>query len=374
MNSFEICEKSLRANILTLPSGKFVTAGQNQFLTLWTRDFCHAVRGLLLIAESEVAKNHLTYLLKSLRSDGLVPRVVDNHLVQFRVSWQSARKLCGFLPKLAFREPLKPQYTDEHGSNAIDSNLLVILASFMLKDDSFLERNHKELQKVLDWYDDKFQEGLIWQNAFSDWQDSVKREGHSFLTNLFYFLGASRMKEKGFIVKRNLEELKQKIHQTFFKDGLYQSMEKSPIISLEGNLFAIEAEEFLSPEEKLLLWKKLVSHPLCASGFGMCSYPAYPASDTAWHVKFAQLQGYHDKFAWSWLMGLGLKVSLQMNDKQMIQRQRALIEKVLQRDQVVMELYDPEEDWSPWKSWLLESERPFAWGSGYLIEALSTSG
>lgn len=185
MTIFKIASDSLKANIMTLPSGKYVSAGQNQFLTLWTRDFCHAVRGLVAIGEEDVAKNHLSYLLKSLRPDGLVPRVVDNRLVQFRVAYQSFRKLVPFLPKLAFKEPLKAQYVDEHGSHAIDSNLLVLLAALMVKKtpggDVWWKEHEEELKKVFRWYDDQFRDGLIYQTAFADWQDSVKREGHTFL-------------------------------------------------------------------------------------------------------------------------------------------------------------------------------------------------
>lgn len=368
-----IAENSLRKNVITLPSGKFVSAGQNQFLTLWTRDFCHAVRGLIVMGEVDVAKNHLSYLLKNVRPDGLIPRVVDNHLVQFRVSYQTLRKLVPILPKLTFKEPLKPQYVDEHGSEAIDSNLLVLLASLMVRKTSEGEKWWKEhegeLKKVFHWYDHKFKDGLIWQTAFSDWQDSVKREGHVFLTNLFYFLAASRLQKLGWNVELDLPEFKSRLTSSFFENGLYKTMKNSSIVSLDGNLFVLEADEFLSSEEKEILWKNLLAHPLTKNSLGVCSFPDYPKSDVAFHVKFADLHGYHGRLAWSWLIGLGLKVSLLMKDEKQIERQKNLIETILKRDQVVMELYDPDLQWKPWESWLLKAENPFAWGAGYLVEA-----
>jgi len=68
-------------------------------------------------------------------------------------------------------------------------------------------------------------------------------------------------------------------------------------------------------------------------------------------------------------MGLGLKVSKIMNDPDMIRKQTEHIEKVLKRDGEVYEVYDPEKNFLPWGSWLIKSEHPFAWGSGYLVEA-----
>lgn len=367
----KIAENSLRANIMTLFSGKYVTAGQNQFLTLWTRDFCHAVRGLVAIGESDVAKNHLSYLLKNLREDGLVPRVVDNRVVQFRVAWQSFRKLCPVLPKLSFKEPLIPQYTDEHGSNAFDSNVLLILAVLLL-DDEFFNAHEGELKKVWNWYDDKFQDGLILQTPFADWQDTTKREGNTFLLNLFYYLAAERLQKKNWKIKINLPEFKSKIKTVFLKDGLYISQVGYPQVSIEGNLFSLEAEEFLSIDEKKHLWEKLKAHPIISldQAIGRCSYPDWPESDLAWHIKFANLKRYHGSLSWSWLMGLGLKVCTLMKDEEMTKKQIAHIEKVLSRDGEVYEVYDPEKNFMPWGSWLIKSEHPFAWGSGYLVEAL----
>lgn len=366
----EICTESLKRNILHLPSGKYLTAGQNQFLTLWTRDFCHSIRGLLLIGEEECAKNHLSLLLHSLRDDGLVPRVLDNQLVQFRVVWQTAIKLMPILPRLALKEPLKPQYVDEHGSCAVDSNLLLLQGALLIKDQQWWQDHELLLKKVFSWYDDKFKNGLIWQGPFSDWQDSVKREGATFLTNLLYFLVASRLQQRGWGIE--LDDLKERIQDAFFYQGLYRTQLNSEIISLDGILLALEGEEFLSAEEKSLLWQNLLNHPLTASGLGVCSYPDYSGRDIAWHVKFAGLDGYHGLLAWSWLMGLGLKVAHQLGDQDAVQKQLELIRSILERDQVVMELYDPAKNWTPWESWLLKAENPFAWGSGYLIEGLKS--
>ena len=372
MNALEIAKKSLRANIMTLPSGKFVTAGQNQFQTLWTRDFCHAVRGLIAMGEIDVAKNHLSYLLKNLREDGLTPRVLDNRMVQFRVGWQSVRTLCPILPKLAFKEPLIPQYIDEHGSNAFDSNVLLILAVLRL-DDEYFKTHESELKKIWHWYDDKFKDGLIWQTPFADWQDTTKREGYTFLLNLFYYLAASRLKEKGWNITLDLKKYRQKIHETFFHEGLYLSQVGYPQISVEAHLFALETDEFLSSEEKKNLWEKLKAHPLVTldGAIGRCSYPDWPSSDLAWHVKFANLKRYHGSLTWSWLMGLGLTVCKVMQDEEMIKKQTAHIERLLKRDGEVCEVYDPDKAMLSWGSWLIKSEHPFAWGSGYLVEALT---
>lgn len=375
-DSLAISSRSLRANILTLPSGHYLTAGQHQFLTLWTRDFCHAVRGLLALDELDTVRDHLSLLLNSLRDDGLVPRVVDNRLVQFRVAWQAGRRLLPFLPTLAFKEPLTPQYVDEHGSRAIDSNLLVLLAALQLKerDEAWWKSHEPKLRRVYDYYQSHMKNGLIFQTPFADWQDSASRQGHAFLTNLFYFLASVRLQKVGWDLAFNGESFRTLLKQKFFVKGIFRSMETHERVSVDGNLFALEAEEFLSSEEKKELWMTLKTHPVVSlSGhIGVCSYPDYSASEIAFHVKLAKLQGYHGHLAWSWLMGLGLKVAVLMKDEDMIQKQLTLIDRVLNRDGEVLEVYAPDKNWQGWESWLVRSERPFAWGSGYLVEGLKS--
>ena len=374
-----IAEASLRANIIRLESGHFLAAGQNQFRTLWTRDFCHASRGLFVLGEQQVVRDHLTRLLQAVRADGLVPRVLDNRLVQWRVAYQTVRRALPALPEMRLREPLKAQYTDEHGSHAIDSNLLVILTALELRKyeggDAWWLEHETALKKVWHWYDDKFRGDFIFQSAFADWQDSVRREGATFLTNFFYLIAGLRLQKLGWEIGRDLTQLSTRLRATFFDEsqGVFRTLAEGDAVSLEGNLLAIEAEEFLQENEKQALWQSLLKHPLATldgGHLGRCAYPAWPSQVIAWHVRLAKLDRYHSGLAWSWLVGLALKVAHLRNDRDMVERMRTKIYAMLLRDGEVVELYDPEDLWQPWGSWLIDSERPFSWGAGYLLEAL----
>ncbi len=368
----DIALQSLRANIVRLPTGDFLTAGQHQFQTLWTRDFCHAVRGLVLAGEVAVAESHLARLLSNLRDDGLVPRVLDNYPVQLRVAWQTVRTLVPIVPRLAFREPLTPRYIDEHGSNAYDSNVLLILAALRMPQ-KFWRHHEKELRRVWDWYEDKFRDGLVHQPPFSDWQDTTKREGETFLLNLLLFLAASRLKCRGWEISLDLGAYRRRLMDVFLNDDLFLSLAGSAVISIEGNLLALEAQEFLDTEEKLRLWNALKRHPLVTLDgvLGRCSYPDWPSGELAWHIRFAKLERYHGAISWSWLAGLGLKVAQLMGDEDFSNRQRTHLQRLLVRDGSVVEIYDPDQEFRPWSSWLLEAERPFAWGSAYVLDALT---
>jgi hypothetical protein len=55
----------------------------------------------------------------------------------------------------------------------------------------------------------------------------------------------------------------------------------------------------------------------------------------------------------------------------MVRELELKIHSLLLRDGEVVEIYDAENMWLPWSSWLINAERPFSWGAAYLIEALS---
>ncbi len=377
--ALKIAEQALRANILCLDSGYYLTAGHHQFRTLWTRDFCHSVKGLLLIDRSDVVENHLGLLVQSARAkDGLVPRVLDNHLVQMRVAWESLRSLVPQLRGLSLRDPLRPQYVDEHGSFAIDSNLLVIRAGLELakhtEDWRWWQRQEESLKKIFSWYEDKLRDGLIQQPPFSDWQDSARRQGPTFLTNLLYFEVAEQLQSLGWSLPIDLTKMREQIKSTFFcpRQKVFLSLPNSPLVSLDGNLLAILNPHFMSDSERLRLWSQLKEHPLILANqglFGQCSHPHYRNRDLAWHIRVARYHSYHSQLAWSWLMGLGLSAALVVQDEETVDQQIRHLIRVLLRDSTVHEIYEPKEEWKPFRSWLMGSEFPFSWGAAYLIEA-----
>ena len=136
-----ISATALSANIETVADQSFLTAGRHQFRSLWTRDFCHAVRGLLILKRTDVVRNQLDLIFLNLRQDGLVPRTLDSIPAQERVAITVATTAAqNYLPAAlrpglsqSFSIPLsinlKPEYVDENKTESIDGNTLVILAS-----------------------------------------------------------------------------------------------------------------------------------------------------------------------------------------------------------------------------------------------------
>ena len=370
----------LEKNIMTIKGKKYLRAGDRHFGSLWTRDFAYSIPGLLASNHDEVVRDHLQKLLDSLReTDGLVPRVLDNI--------KSSKRVMRYLTILLrnpkpIQAPLKTEYLGEHKTVAIDSNILVLRGALLYLektgDQKWWDKNLAKLQKAFSFYETKFEKGLIVQEAFGDWQDSVKRVGATFLTNLHYHIIASKLQETGQfkVKKQDLKALKEILIKKFFdqKSGLFKSHEELEVISLDGNLFALDHPEFLGIERSTKLYQDLKKHPLFSlkkfSGFA--SYPSYPKKWRSFNVKLAGLSHYHDKMYWSWLMAFSAKIQADYGDQASSKTLLLKLQDLAHRDGGVAEIYRPNNKLKFFKSLFYRSEVPFSWGSAYVLWALSS--
>lgn len=277
--------QTIEKNLRRIGDVWYLAAGSNHFNTLWTRDFCFASRGLFYLDRQDVFLSHFLSLISFQRKDGLIPRVIDSVSTRIRVSASCLGYLIPVLPtSYGLKDPLKPEYVDEHGTEAIDSNLLFVHAYFdwliyclteqrdndhelLMTLDKVIQENPglknrlsldsinhenifavvvESLDLALQYYSDKYHQDLIQQKPFADWQDSASRAGFAFYTNCLMFL----------------MHLKFRVLLTSFNhlEGLKKTIEKLPCPDLEKfrcprtKLFkSILGEDFISLDGHLLL-------------------------------------------------------------------------------------------------------------------------
>lgn len=397
-----VARQSLTANIHKLAKGCYLTAGAHQFNCLWTRDFCLSSRGLFRLGEFQVVYDQLELIISKLEiGDGfaLVPKVMDSSsfVRQFRAVSPIINKCFGISQNVPLDEPLRAEYEDERGSVAVDSNMLVLLTAhdyFVLAGaGNWWKRRLKDLVHIYKYYDQKHikdGDGLIVQPPFSDWQDSVRRAGKTFYTNLLYYLVSERLArfpEFG-IAPENLDQLRSAIEDRFFdKDlGIYRSIVASeatrgqatvyPQFSLDANLLAIDLGYFDNDPDpnrlknlyasikKSCLWRGRADLP------GSATCPDYPRDWIYWIVRVVLLSHYHDQMYWSWLIALSAKIAWKMNDYGEASRIIDQLVGLAERDQSIVEIYSPTPDLVPFSSWLYDAERPFSWGAAFVIDLI----
>lgn len=286
----EIALRTLDQNVRSIAGSSYLAAGSHHFNTLWTRDFCFAAKGLIYLDKHDIFLSHFLNLISYQRpSDGLLPRVIDSISTRVRVSLSCAGYVLPFLPtSYPLGSNLKPEFVDEHGTEAIDSNLLFIhsyldwliylltkskdpdasldLEVFQsiqscvqqnpglsrwsrLNQDQTLNTLTESLIKAVRYYDGKSKDGAIYQSAFADWQDSTERTGFTFYTNVLMVLLRNKIKAlaSSCIHLRGLLDAMDSLGlapslDSFYDDssGLYRSVKGRKFYSLDGHLLLLD--------------------------------------------------------------------------------------------------------------------------------------
>jgi len=250
-------------------------------------------------------------------------------------------------------------------------------------DNTIIYEKSEKIKMLYDYYDDKKDEktGLIKQPPFSDWQDSVNRGGFTFLTNLIYYKISKYLLpyakeyniDSSFVIR-----LKREINKNFYDDKkkMYRSILDKDYYSLESNLLAIDwnfVEEGTQKRKDIYeslrdseLWKKSKStYP------GRSTFPKYPSSQKALHVKLVCLEGYHDNVIWTWITALSAKISCKMDDKEEYERIINLLHKLYMRDGTICETYFQDKYMKPFESFIYKTEEDFSWSAGKYIEMIN---
>lgn len=357
--------------------GAFFPAGLHHFQSFWARDFCLAVPGLLRINETETVGRQLRRLLQFKTFNGFLVRgfdTIDPKLRVFRYS--ILRFLPGRWPD--HTGPLKPEFLGEHGTPAFDSNALTLSAicQWAEKSPEDYERLAKDfpLADLLKGYLPHLRDGLVYQEGFSDWQDSAKREGLGLFVNLTVLKAAIAAKRKGLEVPAVLDPgtLARRIHNVFFNRelGLYSQFQDRVQIPLESNLWI--ADENLLPDMTDLqkLRGNLQNHAVWKN-LGVPASPETPGEEVAWTTKIVGLRHYHDRLAWSWLLSDQAAVAARWGNTETLQKIVDAQAKAVESYQCIHEVYRWQDGkLIPFRSPLYVSEGPFTWGSGRWIGAI----
>lgn len=370
----EVASQSLRANLVTHDSGTYLRAGAHQFASLWTRDFAYAVPGLCAIGERAVAETHLSMILKQISHEGLVPRILERGSSAWTVlKWTLLGPVQGpTAEKTDWRgAPLKAEHLGEHGTRALDSGLLVLLASFSMAHPGFLSAHDEELKKVFRYYQTLTGgwRQLLTQDEFEDWQDSARRSGCVSYCNLLLLWVLHHARRFEWITAAELTRMTELFNAEFARvNGLIPLRAGEKQIALETQLHAIEMGlEFAAWRPHVEgMWRDLKRSDLWLRGLGLAIHPRYHDDEISFFTKAAGLRHYHDGFRWTWLIADTGRLALQFNDLDVAE---VCLQELARSSGAhgVCEILDPKEP-RPVHTWLYRSEAPFSWGAAKTVQ------
>ncbi len=353
-----LSEQALRANLIPTVHGTLCVAGAHQFKTLWTRDFCYAVPGLLKIGAEDLVKRQLELILASVNSDGLLPRGLDVVSPKVRVMNALLHDPLSRTGLLNYGQPLRAEYRGEHRTIAFDSNVLWLRAALQysahIDDKSWLLGLRTSIDKLMTFYSrTRGVDGLWIQPAFSDWMDSLRRTGPQLAFHVLLLRAVRDYEAFGVRGAIESDALLRVIRQTWFDESSRWKTQ-----STDALLFSLEAE--LGDSAAVLA--EIRRRPI-----GVPATPQ-PTSEASWTARLAGLRHYHDGFAWSWLSAETARV-VRALDSSFADEILTELQSLVEQEHTVPEIYTAGTS-SMVRLPLYISERPFTWGAGKILEAL----
>lgn len=378
----QVAEASLKANLITTPEGPALRAGGHQFASMWTRDFCFSVPGLLAIGETTTVRSHLQMLLDAVTIEGWVPRLLDDERSALRVlRWTLGRGvLPSHTPSRVIKKNLRREYLGEHRTLAHDGGALLYLAATRAGMPAS-ETNIEAIKRIVKFYErlsDDFSRPVP-QTAYSDWQDSARREGPRDFVNYLVLRMLRDAVGRGWIEAAALVEFEMVFHQEFMPGVLRPELSLHAVargerqVSLETHLFRVQ-DLAAQPDKKEAaerLWRALKDHTVFhrAKIPGVPVDPEYAEDQVSFFTKAVGLRHYHDRLCWTWLAAEAAKTAFIVGDRAEGERILSVLEEVCLNLGEVPEVLDPE-TLSPFESLAYRSESPFSWGAAKILEAL----
>jgi glycogen debranching enzyme len=362
-----------------LPDGSqklVVCAGRRNFREPWARDLSFASFGLVELGSYQAVRESLEVFLANQRPDG-----------QFPIKAHSTGVFNRFLHSLFRREqpilaPLQPKYMSGHRTISLDGNALLVIAALNYADragDTRFSREHwPKLRRAMIWLGEHaHDDGLLHQEAFSDWADTIARVGRVLYTNVIYWKALKDMAAAGarlgfegdashFSFKAT--QLIASVNNHFWREdlGYFITNEEFENLSSAGNLLAIawglanraQANAILDKMRQFGMADPVPTQPV---------HPAYPSRFVAIENRLGRIGFYHINAAWLWLGAwhvIALSRAGRMDEaEQCIDR----ISEVIVGDGAVHEVYAPDGRYV--NGLWYNSEAPFTWSAGMVAYA-----
>lgn len=363
-----------------MPDGqtkRVLCAGHRNFREPWARDLSFASYGLLELGDYEAVRQSLEVFLYFQTPDG-----------QFPVKAYSTGVVDRYMHSLFQREqpnhaPLRPKYISGHRTLSLDGNLLLVVAClhYITKtlDEDFARKHWGALQRGIRWVEAHThkEDGLITQDAFSDWADSLARTGEVLYTNIIYWKALHEMvryarkygsEAEALDWQRLSDSTQIAIHSRFWRADLGYFVTSSMLenLSSAGNLLAI-AWGLVTPIQGETILAAMARFGMDTPVPTQVMHGEYPRKSIAIENRLAGIPEYHIQGAWLWLGAWHVIANVYQDRPQEAAAQLERIMAVVRRDGGVFEVYGKDGRFLSTRWYTAEA--PLSWSAGMLVYA-----
>jgi len=352
-------------------------AGIRNFREPWARDFGFASYGLMELEEFQAAKETLEVFLLNQRRSG-----------QFPVKVHSTSVLDRYLHSLFSKEqpihrPIKPKHITAHKTISLDGNALLVIAALHYADrsgdDEFIKEHWSAIKQAIKWLDSHASpiDGLLVQEKYADWADSVARGGKVLYPNVLYWKASFDMAraatkygfdfdELHFTTKA--DHLEHAICNHFWREdlGYFVTSQELSQLSSDGNLLAV-AWNLATPQQANSILDKMRDLGMDSPVPTKVAQPAYPNNLIAIENRLAGIGNYHTTGAWLWLGAWHIIALLQAGRHTEAETLLKRVSNAIVRDGAVHEVYAS--DGHHLSTFFYTSEAPLTWSAGMVVYA-----
>ena len=357
-------------------------AGPRNFREPWARDFGFASYGLMALGETQAIRENLEVFFMNQLPDGQLPIKVHSTNVPTR-----------YLHSLLKREqptyyPLRPKYFSGHKTISLDGNPLLVIAAIQYirscQDEEFKDRYWAGIKQGAVWLE-KYaltEDGLLHQGPYSDWADSIARQGRVLYTNVLYWKALHELSEAAEQFNETQEaqefrakatQVKSAVNEYFWRPelGYYVTSHEFGNLSSSGNLLAV-AWDLATPEQGHAILDAM-------ERFGMANpvptkpvHSPYPKRYIAIENRLGGIGYYHTDAAWIWLGAWHVIAAHHLGRTEEARNLLDRMARVIVRDGEVHEVYSPSGRYI--STLLYTSEAPLTWSAGMFVYASSLLG
>ncbi len=353
-----------------------LNAGRRNFREPWARDFGFASFGLAELQSKRVLREGLEMFLRYQVPDG-----------QFPVKMHSTSVLNRYLHAQFGREqpihaPLRPKFRTGHDTLSLDGNALLVIASAnylrLTGERAWLDARWEALGKGLDWLGGHAgSDGLLKQQSYSDWADTVARNGRVLYTNVVYWKAIEEMQWMAGLLDRQgaqasyaaqAERVCEAVQRAFWRadEGHFAASDTFELLSSSGNLLAI-AWGLAEPEQGHQILDEMERRGMADPVPTRATDRPYPPSAIALENRLGGLASYHTEAAWLWLGAWHVIALCRFGRMEEAREILSRIASTVVRDGVIHEVYGP--DGRPLSSFWYQSEAPLTWNAAMVFHA-----
>ncbi len=411
----KIAEKTLKACYST----QGIFAGQKHFNQYWVRDSMFSSLGAISINDLEIVEKNLNLFYNSMTSFGSLPlRIGDKDFSTKYFKLFFKRNLNKITMKL-FKKNFfslktkfkheKVYYDDKQESKIVDSNSLFIILNIIFNEYNYKKNKNKKnnknkyyltkekiekLERIFEYQKTLTKFGLIYQQEYSDWADSIKKTGYGIYANSLYYASAKSLEylfsKKEYYNKNKKEyysmtarEIKELINSNLYnkeKKYYYDFVNEEyseENFNVEGNFLTI-LFNIADEKTKENIFLHVLKEKIILEETGINVYPFYDKSLEDIRLRIIGLGKYHNGFRWLWISGLKLFTNKIKNKNLKLKNyiEEKIIDSIYKllfiknNEEYISEVYYKDK---PFKNIFYESESPFAWSSGMLLLGLKNN-